>query len=514
VFRDAGKSVDSIPWILMIGKSGVGKTELLRRGFSPVPGLQDRHQGAGGTVNIHWWFTNRGVYLDIAGRLAFSQGEEWECLHECLRSSGRRRPFDGVIVAHSAEHLLLDTRDRVEADARSLRLALSSLRPLMKRDEVNGYFFLTKCDLIFGFVEFFLHLSSTESEAQILGWTNFTSPRDSFREDSFQIVMDALLRRLRERRSQLLFRAWMAKYGEHHTSQSVIDSVDSLFEFPENLAGIIRRVSELLKGLFSFGGDNPRPLPLRSVFFTSARQEVEAHDLKVHDPLEMSRWICESREGPSRPLFISDAEVKMAGDIKTVPREVQSPRMFSSLMSAVAKAFSSLRAPPRSRLAFEAASTPESPAPRHASNRPAVPFAPYSGLDSFAFISHAREDKEIIEPWLEILAKAGIRAWWDAGITPGRLYNEVIAERLDRCQAFVVFVTPHSIDSEWVQDEIDFAKQRKKTRITVVVGNVDVPQGLLLLLGRSQRINTASDRSETAGRELVEAVSTHLYPAS
>ncbi len=55
---------------VVLGPSGSGKTEMLRHsniGFPP--GLQDCLQGAGGTVNMHWWFTNHAVVLDTAGRM-------------------------------------------------------------------------------------------------------------------------------------------------------------------------------------------------------------------------------------------------------------------------------------------------------------------------------------------------------------------------------------------------------------------------------------------------------------
>src|SRR5439155_13301071 len=73
-FRAAGKNLYSIPWYALVGEPGSGKTEAIRHcnvGFPP--GLQDQLQGAGGTLNMNWWFTNAAIILDTAGRLMFEE---------------------------------------------------------------------------------------------------------------------------------------------------------------------------------------------------------------------------------------------------------------------------------------------------------------------------------------------------------------------------------------------------------------------------------------------------------
>src|ERR1700712_823848 len=83
-FRQTGKSLYTMPWYLVVGESGSGKTEAIRRSQVPCPaGFQDPLQGAGGTVNMNWWFTNYGVILDTAGRLMLPEvpaanNPEWD----------------------------------------------------------------------------------------------------------------------------------------------------------------------------------------------------------------------------------------------------------------------------------------------------------------------------------------------------------------------------------------------------------------------------------------------------
>src|SRR5260370_1011590 len=74
-FNAAGKDLYKLPWYVVVGEPGAGKTEVIRHcdvGFPP--GMQEEEfQGVGGTINMNWWFTNRGVILDTAGTLLFEK---------------------------------------------------------------------------------------------------------------------------------------------------------------------------------------------------------------------------------------------------------------------------------------------------------------------------------------------------------------------------------------------------------------------------------------------------------
>jgi type VI protein secretion system component VasK len=75
-FESAGKDFYGLPWYVIVGEPGSGKTEAIRHsqaGFPP--GMQDEFQGVGGTINMNWWFTNYAVILDTAGRLIFEEVE-------------------------------------------------------------------------------------------------------------------------------------------------------------------------------------------------------------------------------------------------------------------------------------------------------------------------------------------------------------------------------------------------------------------------------------------------------
>ena len=74
--RSAGKDFYGLPWYVIVGEPGSGKTEAIRHsqaGFPP--GCRTNSKESGGTINMNWWFTNYAVILDTAGRLVFDEVE-------------------------------------------------------------------------------------------------------------------------------------------------------------------------------------------------------------------------------------------------------------------------------------------------------------------------------------------------------------------------------------------------------------------------------------------------------
>ncbi|NLF29760.1 MAG: hypothetical protein GX591_02595, partial [Planctomycetes bacterium] len=100
-FKAAGKNIYELPWYVIVGESGSGKTEAIRHssiGFPP--GLQDRLQGAGGTINMNWWFAEDAVLLDTAGRLMFEESgaREWREFLRLLKTHRGNCPINGMLL--------------------------------------------------------------------------------------------------------------------------------------------------------------------------------------------------------------------------------------------------------------------------------------------------------------------------------------------------------------------------------------------------------------------------------
>ena len=70
--RRSGHSLYELPWYVIIGAPGSGKTTALVNSGLNFP-LEQRVgkgalRGVGGTRNCDWWFTDEAVFLDTAGR--------------------------------------------------------------------------------------------------------------------------------------------------------------------------------------------------------------------------------------------------------------------------------------------------------------------------------------------------------------------------------------------------------------------------------------------------------------
>lgn len=107
-----------------------------------------------------------------------------------------------------------------------------------------------------------------------------------------------------------------------------------------------------------------------------------------------------------------------------------------------------------------------------------VPFKAYMGDEPFVFISYTHADKLKVYPIIDYLNKIGIHIWYDEGIPVSENWKKSIAENLERCSAFLVFITSHIIDSEYVRKEISFALKKKKKFIAVYLKETKLPTEL------------------------------------
>jgi type VI protein secretion system component VasK len=108
-FKSRGKDIYKLPWYVIIGEPGSGKSEAIRHsGIDFPPGLQDELQGSGGTVNMDWWFTNRSIILDTAGSMIFNEAQageapEWREFLRLLKKARPHCPVNGLFLVLSVE---------------------------------------------------------------------------------------------------------------------------------------------------------------------------------------------------------------------------------------------------------------------------------------------------------------------------------------------------------------------------------------------------------------------------
>ena len=156
--RSRGNPLYVLPWFMVVGQSGTGKTTALTRArlSSPIQKVSQQ-AGVGQTANCDWWYFDRAVVIDCAGRYVHAEDidqdrQEWELGLDLL---GRYRPLeglDGLVLAISADRLVAPQADTFADEGRVVRARIEQLIKMFgKRFPV--YLLITKCDRLYGFEE-------------------------------------------------------------------------------------------------------------------------------------------------------------------------------------------------------------------------------------------------------------------------------------------------------------------------------------------------------------------------
>ncbi len=104
------------------------------------------------------------------------------------------------------------------------------------------------------------------------------------------------------------------------------------------------------------------------------------------------------------------------------------------------------------------------------------------------FISYSSKDREHADLLTELLASAGLSVWIDqAGIEAATSWSEEIVNALDGCKAFIVMLSPHSIESKNVVREVALAFEKNKKILPLDLEPVSLPASMQYHLAGLQR---------------------------
>ena len=264
------KFLRDMPWYVIIGPPGSGKTTALRQSGLHFPiDLSDDLKGVGGTRNCDWFFTEDAVLVDTAGRYVQQQSDpeidsaEWLGFLDMLKKHRGKRALNGVILTLSLKELLAGEAS-VREHGREIRKRLAELRERLQI-QLPVYLMLTKVDLVPGFEAFFGTLPTKDRE-QVWGATLPTDARID--RTSIEREVKALLANLETRLTSRM------------AEDVPLDQRAEVFRFPAQVERLEAPLKLLIDTVFGESRYEESPW-LRGFYLTSATQEGSPIDRLV-----------------------------------------------------------------------------------------------------------------------------------------------------------------------------------------------------------------------------------------
>lgn len=313
------RQVYELPWYVFIGAPGAGKTTALlhsglrfplaeRLGAAPVAGI-------GGTRQCDWWFTDRAVFIDTAGRYTTqdshhaSDAHEWKTFLQLLCRYRPVQPINGVIVTVSVPDLIHGGAE-LEQQAEAVEQRLLELRSELGLS-LPVYLLVTKVDLLAGFVEYFGDFDAAQRE-RIWGTTfDYADARGALPDD--------LAARLAE-----LPRGIGDASAQRLQDESQPQRRALIYQFPAQLEAVLPALEGFVRRAFRRTAEAPRQA-LRGIYLTSGTQEGNPIDrvlgqLSRHYGISMRAARPRADGGSGKAYFLSTllqqlviAEAPLAG---------------------------------------------------------------------------------------------------------------------------------------------------------------------------------------------------------
>jgi type VI secretion system protein ImpL len=237
-----------IPWILMLGPAGSGKTTALDMSGCNLPFGKPIEKGPEVKEGCNWWFFEKGIILDIAGDLVLRDDGKthnergWRLLLRLLQKHRPERPIDGVVLTIPCMDLLGPNAQGGPDLNKAAEKADLLYRRLWHAQKVLGirfpvYVLITKCDHIEGFQSFCRAIPKRLGN-NMFGWS---SPYGIDAGFSSEWVYEAF---------QSIHRELSRTQYELFTEGTDLEESDGLFVFPHNFQPLSEPIQVYLDRLF------------------------------------------------------------------------------------------------------------------------------------------------------------------------------------------------------------------------------------------------------------------------
>ena len=307
-FTDKGrrKALYELPWYIIIGPPGAGKTTALINSSLEFP-LAEQFgkgavQGVGGTRYCDWWFTNEAVLIDTAGRYTTQDSHKiadstvWLGFLELLKKKRSRRPINGVIIAISMQDLMEQTDNERTEHAKIIRTRIDELMDTLGI-RFPIYLMLTKSDVVAGFSEYFEDLTREERE-QVWGISLPNTPNPSEAPD-FELLNEEYIKLLGRLYERVIWRV---------NNERDIRRRGMILNFPQQMESMGSSVHSFIQQVFTKNRFQNQPY-LRGLYFCSGTQDGTSIDrlmTSISNNFGISSETVQSSRSQGKSYFLGD----------------------------------------------------------------------------------------------------------------------------------------------------------------------------------------------------------------
>lgn len=278
-----------LPWYVVLGASGSGKTTALKQSGLNFP-LESTFgspiKGLSATKDCDWFLTDEALLWDTAGRLSVhdkqhrnKNNQDWEEFITLLKRYRPKQPINGLVVTVSTDNLLDNPTDLLDL-ATELKRRIQEMRIQFGID-FPIYLTITKLDLLHGFHAFFSHLTEEERN-KYFGIPFHNENMMVNHGESTKIAKNILVRMTKKFRS---------------SSSTIISNLKNptdraaVFIFPEEFGRLSQALLKFLEEL-SKSSKFEEPVQWRGIYFSSAIQNGNTRSFfekKLHHDFQLTQ---------------------------------------------------------------------------------------------------------------------------------------------------------------------------------------------------------------------------------
>jgi type VI secretion system protein ImpL len=324
----------AIPWYLMVGPEGSGKSTLVAHTGMDLPVGQPAEDFEDLRPACKWWFFDRGVVLDMAGTLMRqrdgrgSNAKAWRNFLGFLDRYRPRRPADGIILTVPIEDFL-DDEGVVRPPEDITQRADAIYKKLWQAQARLGlafpvYVIITKMDRLPGFQALVSELSD-HSLADMLGWASPYSFDTEFREGWIDEAVETVGQGLQAAQMEIF-----AMTGDPATAEDI-------YQLPASFEGLREPMRLYMRQLFKPSTYHESFSP-RGIWFTG---DSGMEDMVPDRPVPaLSGVYGGPRMRAAYPVFLQDLfETKIFPE-KNMARPVKRTLIHSNKIATTAQAAS------------------------------------------------------------------------------------------------------------------------------------------------------------------------------